>query len=96
MGSNLRKSLLYCDLRRLSDSFSPNQEGGTTAEPVLRHVEVAIVDQATCRSNYFLVNTVTDRMICAAVSGGGKDACQVRFGLNEFLSLLFIKLFVVG
>lgn len=53
------------------------QEGGTTAAPVLRHVEVEIIEQPTCASAYSWVNTVTDGMVCAGVPDGGRDACQV-------------------
>ncbi|KAJ9596142.1 hypothetical protein L9F63_027233, partial [Diploptera punctata] len=47
--------------------YSPSQ---------LQQVQVNIVDQQECNRNYRLYGGVTDRMICAGVSQGGKDACQ--------------------
>lgn len=77
MGSYLRKLLLLPSNFFYTLIPEHIQEGGTTAEPVLRHVDLQIVDRRTCQSNYILVNAVTERMVCAAVDGGGKDACQV-------------------
>ncbi|KAJ9598923.1 hypothetical protein L9F63_026545 [Diploptera punctata] len=42
----------------------------------LQQVQVNIVDQQECNRIYRLYGGVTDRMICAGVSQGGKDACQ--------------------
>ncbi|XP_047000300.1 trypsin delta-like [Schistocerca americana] len=39
----------------------------------LRAVTVQIIDRNTCNRSY---GSITSRMICAGVSGGGKDACQ--------------------
>jgi trypsin len=41
---------------------------------VLRKVDVPLVDSATCNADY--KNTITDRMICAGYTQGGKDSCQ--------------------
>lgn len=41
----------------------------------LQVVDVAIVSRKKCQDVYF-ENQITDRMICAGVSGGGKDSCQ--------------------
>jgi len=43
----------------------------------LRTVTVQIINHSSCNSAYALLGGITDRMICAGVPGGGKDACQV-------------------
>lgn len=48
--------------------------GASYVEQYLREVRVPIVDQNTCRSRYG--SYLTDRMICAGLSTGGKDSCQ--------------------
>ena len=42
----------------------------------LQQVQVNIVGHQECNGNYRAVGGVTDRMICAGVPQGGKDACQ--------------------
>ena len=42
----------------------------------LQAVEVDITPRAACDSAYADYDGITQNMICAAVSGGGKDACQ--------------------
>ncbi|KAM7344443.1 trypsin beta-like [Cochliomyia hominivorax] len=42
----------------------------------LQQVSVEIVDQSVCQEKYNGVNEITDKMLCAGVNGGGKDACQ--------------------
>ncbi|XP_017780628.1 PREDICTED: trypsin-7-like [Nicrophorus vespilloides] len=50
------------------------QEGGSSPSQ-LQAVKVNIVSKEDCQEAY-AGTPVTDRMICAAVPGGGKDACQ--------------------
>ncbi|XP_077291820.1 trypsin beta-like [Arctopsyche grandis] len=52
--------------------FGTTREGGQVSE-TLMEVTINIVDRATCQKAY---NTITSRMICAGVTGGGKDSCQ--------------------
>jgi len=52
------------------------QEGGA-ASTTLREVTVQIISDASCNTAYAAYGGITARMICAAVPGGGKDACQV-------------------
>ena len=52
------------------------QEGGS-ASTTMRQVTVQIISDSTCNSAYASVGGITPRMICAGVSGGGRDACQV-------------------
>ena len=44
--------------------------------PYLFEVEVPIVDQEQCKS-YYAPDLITDDMMCAGLTEGGKDACQV-------------------
>lgn len=59
------------------------QEGGSSAAPVLRQVEVEVVDRISCYLSYLGLNTVTNQMVCAGVPEGGRDACQVRVFLDK-------------
>lgn len=47
-------------------------EESTTLSRELRMVEVPIVNQEVCQTIY----TLTNRMICAGWTNGGKDSCQ--------------------
>ncbi|XP_049821475.1 trypsin beta-like isoform X2 [Aethina tumida] len=51
-------------------------EGSIFTSNELRSVEVNIVNQEECNNDYAEYDGVTQRMICAAVPEGGKDACQ--------------------
>jgi len=42
---------------------------------VLQWVNVALVNQNTCRSNYLLVNMITATQVCAGYPAGGKGIC---------------------
>lgn len=53
---------------------------GTTSESgslsnALLGVTVQVVASSTCNSNYGS-GSITSRMLCAGVTGGGRDACQ--------------------
>lgn len=50
-------------------------EGGSLPSQ-LQAVRVPVVSNADCDAAYG-AGSITDRMMCAGVSGGGKDACQV-------------------
>ncbi|XP_026674581.1 trypsin-1-like [Ceratina calcarata] len=50
-------------------------EGGSVS-PRLMRVTVPIVSRQQCNDAYKHMNTITDRMICAGVTAGGKDSCQ--------------------
>ncbi|KAI7815141.1 Serine protease [Rhyzopertha dominica] len=73
--SEIKEHAQYNSLN-IQNDIAILKEGGTTAAPVLRHVEVEIIEQPTCASAYSWVNTVTDGMVCAGVPDGGRDACQ--------------------
>jgi len=53
---------------------------GGTLPSQLQAVEVYITSRAACNSAYAEYDGITDNMICAAVPGGGKDACQEDSG----------------
>ncbi|KAF2998588.1 hypothetical protein E8E13_006548 [Curvularia kusanoi] len=55
--------------------WGTTSSGGASLPAALRKVDVPIVSRATCRNNYSQAE-ITNNMICAAVSGGGKDSCQ--------------------
>ncbi|XP_033237038.1 trypsin-1 [Drosophila pseudoobscura] len=50
----------------------------STQEPtsILRAVTVPTVSQTECTKAYGSFGTITDRMLCAGLQQGGKDACQ--------------------
>ena len=50
--------------------------GGSTLPSQLQAVEVNITSRAACNSAYAAYGGITVNMICAGVTGGGKDACQ--------------------
>ena len=50
--------------------------GGSTLPSQLQAVEVYITSRAACNSAYAQYGGITVIMICAGVTGGGKDACQ--------------------
>lgn len=52
------------------------QERGELS-PVLRRVELPIVDRSTCAQLYKGEGEITSRMICAGSVRGGADSCQV-------------------
>ncbi|XP_049820810.1 trypsin-3-like [Aethina tumida] len=54
--------------------WGTTSEGGSLPTQ-LQAVQVPIVSPATCRAAYG-TSSITDRMICAGFTQGGKDACQ--------------------
>nr|DAA64572.1 TPA_exp: trypsin 1C [Locusta migratoria] len=52
--------------------WGTTSSGGSVSNTLLG-VTVQIIDRSTCNQAY---GSITSRMICAGVSGGGKDACQ--------------------
>ena len=50
--------------------------GSSTLPSQLQAVEVEITSPASCNSAYAQYGGITVNMICAGVTGGGKDACQ--------------------
>ncbi|GJQ74459.1 hypothetical protein Trydic_g21329 [Trypoxylus dichotomus] len=49
--------------------------GASTLPTQLQAVQVPIVSRSSCRRSYG-TNSITDRMLCAGFTAGGKDACQ--------------------
>jgi len=54
--------------------WGTTSEGGAISQ-VLREVQIPVIPNAECR-NYYGASSITDRMVCAYVPGGGKDSCQ--------------------
>jgi trypsin len=48
---------------------------GGSGPAALRYVTVPIVSRATCRNQYG-TSSITNNMVCAAETSGGKDSCQ--------------------
>ena len=55
--------------------WGTTSQGAGTLPATLKRVDVNMVDRTTCQSNYGS-SSITARMICAGVNGGGKDSCQ--------------------
>uniref|UniRef100_A0A1Q3FTA7 trypsin n=1 Tax=Culex tarsalis TaxID=7177 RepID=A0A1Q3FTA7_CULTA len=53
-----------------------NTKSVTGSPEVLRATKVPIYNQALCNAVYKPYGGITDRMICAGLMEGGKDACQ--------------------
>jgi trypsin len=53
------------------------QSSGSSSLPTrLQAATVYITDREECNSAYSDYGGITENMICAGVTGGGKDACQ--------------------
>ena len=59
----------------LVTGWGTTSEGSSSLPSALQGVTVQIVSQSSCSSAYGS-GSITDRMLCAGVTGGGKDACQ--------------------
>jgi len=53
------------------------REGGMVSQ-TLQEVTVPILSNAECRATKYPERKITDNMLCAGYSEGGKDSCQVR------------------
>lgn len=51
------------------------QQGGSASTHLMK-VSIPIVSRSQCQAAYKNYNTITDRMICAGYTEGGKDSCQ--------------------
>jgi trypsin len=56
--------------------WGTQSSGSSTFPSQLQAVEVYIIPHSECNSTYAPYGGITENMICAAVPGGGKDACQ--------------------
>lgn len=54
--------------------WGATRENSQTLPSALQKVDVPLVSQSVCNSEYGGI--ITDRMICAGIPAGGKDACQ--------------------
>ncbi|KAH9644582.1 hypothetical protein HF086_009157 [Spodoptera exigua] len=55
------------------DTFSGSHAGSEQ----LRHVQVVVINQNTCRNQYlFTIYSITDNMLCSGWPNGGRDQCQ--------------------
>ena len=46
---------------------------------VLQHAQVDVISNETCNRPDWYGGLVTDRMLCAGKSEGGRDSCQVKY-----------------
>ncbi|KAH8253245.1 hypothetical protein KR032_004450 [Drosophila birchii] len=70
--------------------WGTTSEGGVISD-VLQEVHVNVVENTVCKKSYPIM--LTSRMLCAGVTGGGKDACQGDSGgpliyNNELLGIV--------
>ncbi|KAH9644576.1 hypothetical protein HF086_009151 [Spodoptera exigua] len=51
--------------------------GSTAGSEQLRHVQVVVINQNTCRNQYAnTIYSITDNMLCSGWPTGGRDQCQ--------------------
>lgn len=68
--------------------------GAGTAAERLQKVDVPLVDADTCKTSY--KNAITDRMLCAGLTEGGKDSCQGDSGGPLIIKDIDGNTFLVG
>ena len=64
----------FPDTEVLVSGFGLIDENAERSDHRLRGVLVPVVDQNACKRSYPFI--LTDNMICAGLSAGGKDSCQ--------------------
>lgn len=63
---------------KLIDGFGHGGAGSAPYEPTINEVVVPVLSRSECVEWHMNVHVnVTDGMMCAGYSEGGKDACQV-------------------
>ncbi|CAI5676475.1 unnamed protein product [Oreochromis niloticus] len=67
-------STFYSGVNSWVTGWGSTKEGGTVSQNLME-VEVPVVGNRRCNCNYG-VGRITDNMICAGLSAGGKDSCQ--------------------
>ncbi|XP_063328798.1 transmembrane protease serine 9-like [Pelmatolapia mariae] len=68
-------STFYSGVNSWVTGWGSTKENVCLPSPNLMEVEVPVVGNRQCNCNY-RVGTITDNMICAGLSAGGKDSCQ--------------------
>uniref|UniRef100_A0AAX7TBN6 Peptidase S1 domain-containing protein n=2 Tax=Astatotilapia calliptera TaxID=8154 RepID=A0AAX7TBN6_ASTCA len=68
-------SIFYSGVNSWVTGWGSTREGASAPSPNLMEVEVPVVGNRKCNCNYG-VGSITDNMICAGLSAGGKDSCQ--------------------
>ncbi|CAH0695441.1 unnamed protein product [Spodoptera exigua] len=57
--------------------WGTTSSGASSGSEQLRHVQLQIINQNTCRNNYATRGiTITDNMLCSGWPTGGRDQCQ--------------------
>ena len=58
--------------------WGTTSSGGSVSSSMLE-VTVKVLSNNACKNNYaYSSSDITNKMLCANVDGGGKDACQVK------------------
>lgn len=65
----------YSGFKAIVTGWGTTSSGGSQSSK-LREVTVDVLSNAQCKASSYSNSDITDRMLCAAVNGGGKDACQ--------------------
>ncbi|XP_042068838.1 transmembrane protease serine 9 [Haplochromis burtoni] len=68
-------SIFYSGVNSWVTGWGSTREGASVPSPNLMEVQVPVVGNRKCNCDYG-VGSITDNMICAGLSAGGKDSCQ--------------------
>ena len=77
----------YSGYSAIVSGWGTTSSGGNMASK-LQEVEVEVLSNQQCKNTGYNPAWITPEMMCAGVSGGGKDSCQGDSGDHNFLSFV--------